>query len=59
MCGHQFDSFLFLLQEPLVEEYRIAAQVLKLSQTDLCELARNSILISGFPHSVSYHLLNL
>ncbi|VDM32060.1 unnamed protein product [Hydatigera taeniaeformis] len=36
-------------KEPLMEEYSIAAQVWKLSFTDMCELARNSVLISGFP----------
>ena len=41
------------LQEPLMEEYSIAAQVWKLSSCDMCELARNSVLMSGFPHRVS------
>ncbi|XP_054724062.1 AMP deaminase 2-like [Uloborus diversus] len=36
-------------KEPLIEEYSIAAQVLKLSSCDMCELARNSVLMSGFP----------
>lgn len=35
-------------REPLVEEYSVAAQVWKFSGTDLCELARNSVLQSGF-----------
>jgi len=30
----------------------IASQILKLNRADLCELARNSVLISGFPHEV-------
>ncbi|CAN7948166.1 unnamed protein product, partial [Ixodes pacificus] len=38
--------------EPLMEEYSIAAQVWKLSSCDMCELARNSIVMSGFPHKV-------
>ena len=42
-----------LLQEPLMEEYSIAAQVWKLSGVDMCELARNSVVMSGFPHKVS------
>lgn len=42
-----------LTKEPLVEEYSVAAQVWKLSSTDLCEVARNSVLHSGFPHRVS------
>ena len=39
-------------QEPLMEEYSIAAQVWKLSSVDMCELARNSVLMSGFSHEV-------
>lgn len=35
-------------KEPLIEEYSVAAQIFKLSSTDLCELARNSVLMSGF-----------
>lgn len=34
--------------EPLIEEYSIAARVWGLSANDLCELARNSVLQSGF-----------
>ena len=41
-----------LTKEPLVEEYSVAAQVWKLSATDLSEIARNSVLHSGFPHEV-------
>ena len=41
------------MQEPLLEEYTIASQILKLNRSDLCELARNSVLISGFSHDVS------
>lgn len=37
-----------LTREPLMEEYSVAAQVWKLSSSDLCELARNSVLQSGF-----------
>ncbi|XP_067135225.1 AMP deaminase 2 isoform X2 [Centruroides vittatus] len=44
-------------KEPLMEEYSIAAQVLKLSSTDMCELARNSVLTSGFPHKVKRYWL--
>lgn len=39
-------------KEPLMEEYSIAAQVWKLSSVDMCELARNSVTMSGFPHRV-------
>uniref|UniRef100_A0A4W3H743 AMP deaminase n=1 Tax=Callorhinchus milii TaxID=7868 RepID=A0A4W3H743_CALMI len=35
-------------KEPLMEEYAIAAQVFKLSTCDMCEIARNSVLQSGF-----------
>lgn len=36
-----------------MEEYSIAAQVWKLSSVDMCELARNSILMSGFSPEVN------
>ncbi|NWT60715.1 AMPD1 deaminase, partial [Erythrocercus mccallii] len=39
-----------VLQEPLMEEYAIAAQVFKLSTCDMCEIARNSILQCGLSH---------
>ncbi|KAA0714026.1 AMP deaminase 2 [Triplophysa tibetana] len=39
-------------KEPLMEEYSIAAQVWKLSSCDMCELARNSVLMSGFSNQV-------
>jgi AMP deaminase len=39
-------------REPLMEEYSIAAQVWKLSNTDLCELAVNSVKQSGFSHEL-------
>lgn len=41
-----------VLQEPLMEEYAIAAQVFKLSTCDMCEIARNSILQCGMSHEV-------
>uniref|UniRef100_A0A5K3FDK6 AMP deaminase n=1 Tax=Mesocestoides corti TaxID=53468 RepID=A0A5K3FDK6_MESCO len=44
-------------KEPLMEEYSIATQVWKLSSTDMCELARNSVLISGFPEVVKSYWL--
>lgn len=44
-----------LTKEPLVEEYSVAAQVWKLSSTDLCEIARNGVLHSGFPNSCKKH----
>ena len=42
-------------KEPLMEEYSIATQVWKMSSCDMCELARNSVLTSGFSHSVKQH----
>ncbi|KNA14237.1 hypothetical protein SOVF_109320 [Spinacia oleracea] len=44
-----------LTKEPLVEEYSIAASVWKLSSCDLCEIARNSVLQSGFSHAFKRH----
>lgn len=41
------------LQEPLMEEYAIAAQVFKLSTCDMCEIARNSVLQSAMSHEVT------
>lgn len=35
-------------QEPLLEEYSIASKIWKLSANDLCEIARNSVRLSGF-----------
>jgi AMP deaminase len=44
-------------REPLMEEYSVAAQIWKLSSSDLCELARNSALQSGFEPCVKAHWL--
>lgn len=49
---NMFDLVYVVVQEPLMEEYSIAAQVWKLSSCDMCELARNSVLMSGFSHQV-------
>eukprot|EP00658_Telonema_sp_P-2_P026625 TRINITY_DN20767_c0_g1_i1.p1 TRINITY_DN20767_c0_g1~~TRINITY_DN20767_c0_g1_i1.p1 ORF type:complete len:374 (-),score=69.76 TRINITY_DN20767_c0_g1_i1:21-1142(-) len=38
-------------EEPLIEEYSIAARYWGLSPNDLCEIARNSVLQSGFDHA--------
>lgn len=46
-CGH------VCLQEPLMEEYAIAAQVFKLSTCDMCEISRNSVLQSGMSNEVT------
>lgn len=40
-----------------MEEYSIAAQVWKLSSCDMCELARNSVLMSGFSHEMKSYWL--
>jgi len=44
-------------KEPLMEEYSIAAQVWKLSSCDMCELARNSVIMSSFPHEYKQYWL--
>ena len=49
-----FGMQIHLTREPLVEEYSVAAQVWKLSATDLCEIARNSVLHSGYPPQVRF-----
>lgn len=46
-------------KEPLIEEYSVAAQVYRLNSCDLCEIARNSVLQSGFPHSVKQNWIGL
>lgn len=37
-------------KEPLIEEYAVAAQIYKLSAVDMCELAKHSVIQSGFEH---------
>ncbi|CAG4956924.1 unnamed protein product [Colias eurytheme] len=44
-------------KEPLIEEYSVAAQAWKLSACDMCEMARNSVIMSGFPHEMKQHWL--
>ncbi|RIA94494.1 hypothetical protein C1645_803545 [Glomus cerebriforme] len=44
-------------REPLIEEYSVAAQIWKLSACDMCELARNSVIQSGFEMTVKKHWL--
>jgi AMP deaminase len=44
-------------REPLIEEYSIAAQVWKLSTVDQMEIARNSVIQSGFGHEFKLHWL--
>ncbi len=50
-------------KEPLIEEYSVAAQIYKLGAVDMCELAQNSVIQSGFEHQLkqrwlgsNYHL---
>lgn len=50
-------------KEPLIEEYSVAAQIYKLSAVDMCELAKHSVVQSGFEHVLkqrwlgsNYHL---
>ncbi|CAO3638756.1 unnamed protein product [Cunninghamella blakesleeana] len=44
-------------KEPLIEEYSVAAQIWKLSSTDMCELARNSVIQSGWEGKLKKHWL--
>jgi len=46
---------LHMTKDPLVEEYSVASQVWKLSSTDMCEIARNSVLMSGLEHPFKCH----
>ncbi|KAF1810545.1 AMP deaminase [Eremomyces bilateralis CBS 781.70] len=50
-------------KEPLIEEYAVAAQIYKLSAVDMSELAKHSVVQSGFEHTIkqrwigqNYHL---
>ncbi|KIM28448.1 hypothetical protein M408DRAFT_141450 [Serendipita vermifera MAFF 305830] len=42
-------------KEPLLEEYSVAAHIYKFSQASLAELARNSVVQSGFEMEVKRH----
>ena len=44
-------------KEPLIEEYSVAAQIYKLSAVDMCELAQNSVVQSGFEHQLKQRWL--
>ena len=44
-------------KEPLIEEYSVAAQIYKLNAIDMCELAKNSVMQSGFEHAVKQRWL--
>ncbi|CDR37603.1 CYFA0S01e13102g1_1 [Cyberlindnera fabianii] len=42
-------------REPLIEEYSVAAQIYKLSNVDMCELAKNSVVQSGWEDKIKKH----
>ncbi|KAI9506419.1 hypothetical protein BX070DRAFT_240936 [Coemansia spiralis] len=42
-------------KEPLMEEYSVAAQIWKFSSVDMCELAMNSVIQSGFEAEAKRH----
>ncbi|PIA16177.1 AMP deaminase [Coemansia reversa NRRL 1564] len=42
-------------KEPLMEEYSVAAQIWKYSSVDMCELAMNSVIQSGFEAEIKRH----
>uniref|UniRef100_A0A8C9GG85 AMP deaminase n=1 Tax=Piliocolobus tephrosceles TaxID=591936 RepID=A0A8C9GG85_9PRIM len=44
--------------EPLLEEYSVCAHIWRLSTVDLCEIARNSVIQSGFEPSFKKHWLS-
>ncbi|EEB92033.1 hypothetical protein MPER_09513 [Moniliophthora perniciosa FA553] len=44
-------------KEPLLEEYSVAAHIYKMPQSSLAELARNSVIQSGFEMEVKQHWL--
>jgi AMP deaminase len=44
-------------KEPLIEEFSVAAQIWKFSAVDMCELARNSVLQSGWELPIKRHWL--
>lgn len=53
VCSSFDTKHILVIQEALMEEYAIAAQVWKLSTCDLCEIARNSVLQSGLSDKVT------
>lgn len=46
-----------MMQEPLIEEYSMASKMWKLSTTDCCEIAKMSILQSGYSHTMKTYWL--
>ena len=46
-----------LTKEPLIEEYSVAHQVWKLNSVDMCEIATNSVRMSGFKHQLKVNAI--
>ncbi|KAJ3341700.1 AMP deaminase [Gonapodya sp. JEL0774] len=44
-------------KEPLIEEFSVATQIWKMSGVDMCEIARNSVLQSGWEAKIKRHWL--
>jgi AMP deaminase len=57
LLGTDDPLMLHYTKDALVEEYSVATQVWKLSNTDQCEIARNSVLQSGWEACYKYHFL--
>lgn len=51
--------FSSLTRDPLIEEYSIANSIHKLGAVDVCELARNSVLLSGFNGLLKRHWIGV
>ncbi|CCH41668.1 AMP deaminase 2 [Wickerhamomyces ciferrii] len=51
--------FSSLTRDPLIEEYSIAGSIHKLSGVDLCELCRNSVLISEYNGGLKKHWIGI
>ncbi|CEP21014.1 AMD1 [Cyberlindnera jadinii] len=51
--------FSSLTRDPLIEEYSVAGSIHKLSNIDLCELCRTSVLISGFNSQFKQHWIGI
>lgn len=51
--------FSSLTREPLIEEYSVAGSMHKLSGVDLCELCRNSVLISEYNGDLKRHWIGV
>ena len=56
LCSRTDDPLQFhFTASHLLEEYSCAAQIYKLTPADMCELARNSVLQSGWEMQVKKH----